>query len=97
MQEIMEAPQISVVEKTKLYSDQLYRFLTFKNKLDFPAQAPVQRAPPVSASRLFAEIPPQVPPTHVPAETPPQVPATPKPNLLTPPPTEEERQKLKIW
>jgi hypothetical protein len=83
MQEIMEAPQIPVVEKSKLYSDQLNLFLTFKNKLDFPAQAPVQRAPLESASPLFAEIPPQVRPAHVPAEIPPQVPATPKPNLLT--------------
>ena len=33
MQEIMEAPQLSVVEKSKLYSDQLNRFLTFKNKM----------------------------------------------------------------
>jgi hypothetical protein len=32
MKEIMEEPQLSVVEKSKLYSDQLNRFLTFKNK-----------------------------------------------------------------
>ena len=37
MQEIMEAPQITAAEKSKLYSDQLNRFLTFKNKLDFTA------------------------------------------------------------
>jgi hypothetical protein len=43
MKEIMEAPQLSVVEKSKLYSDQLNRFLIFKNKMDVPAQAPVQR------------------------------------------------------
>ena len=30
MKEIMEAPQLSAVEKSKLYSDQLNRFLTFK-------------------------------------------------------------------
>jgi hypothetical protein len=29
----MEAPQLSAVEKSKLYSDQLNRFLTFKNKM----------------------------------------------------------------
>jgi hypothetical protein len=39
MKVIMEAPQLSVVEKSKLYSDQLNRFLTFKNKMDVPAQA----------------------------------------------------------
>jgi hypothetical protein len=42
MKEIMDAPQLSSVEKSKLYSDQLNWFLTFKNKLDVPAQAPVQ-------------------------------------------------------
>jgi hypothetical protein len=34
MQEIMEATQLTTVEKSKLYSDQLNRFLTFKNKMD---------------------------------------------------------------
>ena len=83
MKEIMDAPQLSAVEKSKLYSDQLNRFLTFKNKMDVPAQAPVQTTP-----LMTAEIPPQVPPTPVPAEIQP-VPAT------TPPLTEEERPKLK--
>jgi hypothetical protein len=95
LKEIMEAPQISVVEKSKLYSDQLNRFLTFKNKMDVPVQAPVQRSSLVSPIPLSAEIPPQVPPTPVPAGIPSPVPATPKPNFLTPPPTEEERPKLK--
>jgi hypothetical protein len=90
MKEIMEAPQLSVVEKSKLYSDQLNRFLIFKNKMDVPAQAPVQRT-----SLVPSEIPPQVPPTPVPAGILSAVPATPKPNFLTPPPTEEERPKLK--
>ena len=36
-----------------------------------------------------------MPPIPVPVEIPPPVPATPKPNFLTPPPTEEERPKLK--
>jgi hypothetical protein len=99
-QKIMEAPQLSVVEKSKLYSDQLNLFLTFKNKLDIPGshsshEAPVQRTPLVSATSVSSEILPQVPPTPVPVETPSQVPATPKPNFLTPPPTEEERPKLK--
>ena len=91
MKEIVDAPQLSAVEKSKLYSDQpIYRFLTFKNKMDVPAQAPVQTTPLVPA-----EIPPQVPPTPVPAEIPPPVPTTPKPNFLTPPSTEQERPKLK--
>jgi hypothetical protein len=64
MKEIMDAPQLTAVEKSKLYSDQLNRFLTFKNKMDVPAhyhEAPVQRAPLVSATPLSAEISPQVP------------------------------------
>jgi hypothetical protein len=93
MKEIMEAPQLSAVEKSKLYSDQLNRFLTFKNKMDVPVQAPVQRTSLVPNE--FSEIPPQVPPTPIPAEVPPPMAATPKPNFLTPPPTEEERPKLK--
>jgi hypothetical protein len=45
MKEIMEAPQ-----KSKLYSDQLNRFLTFKNKMGVPDhhpshEAPLQRTP----------------------------------------------------
>ena len=36
-----------------------------------------------------------MPPTPVPVEIPQPVPATPKPNFLAPPPTEEERPKLK--
>ena len=95
MQEIMDAPQLSAMEKSKLYSDQLNRFLIFKNKMDVPAQAPVQRTPLVSSTPVSAEIPPQAPPTPVIAEIPTPVPATPKPNFLTPPPTEEERPKLK--
>ena len=77
-------------------SDQLNRFLIFKNKMDVPAhyhEAPVQRTPPETNESV--EIPPQVPPTPVFAEKTPPVPATPKPNFLTPPPTEEERPKLK--
>ena len=80
MKEIMDAPQLSAVEKSKLYSDELNRFLTFKNKMDVPAQASVQTTPLVPA-----EILPQVPPTPVPAEIRSPAPATPKPNFLTPP------------
>jgi hypothetical protein len=79
------------VENSKLYSDQLNRFLTFKNKMDVPAQAPVQ-----TTALVPAEIPPQVPPTPAIAEIPPLVPGTRKPNFLTPPPTAEERPKLKL-
>jgi hypothetical protein len=83
MKEIIEAPQLSAVEKSKLYSDQLNRFLTFKNKMDVPAQAPVQRAPLVSATPLSAEIPQPNQSVEIPSP----VPATPKLNFLTPPPT----------
>jgi hypothetical protein len=89
MKEIMDAPQaqqVSAVEKRKLYTDQQNRFLTFKNKMDVPAQAPVQTTPLVPA---------EIPLPNESVEIPPPVPATPKPNLLTPPPTEEERPKLK--
>ena len=98
MQEIMEAPQLSVVGKSKLYSDQLNRFLTFKNKMDVPAhyhEAHVQRTLLVFAIPVSAEKAPQVPPTPVPAKIPSLVPVTPKLNFLTPPPTEEERPKHK--
>jgi hypothetical protein len=54
MQETMDAPQLSVAEKSKLYYDQLNRFLTFKNKINVPAQAPVQRTPLVSSTPVSA-------------------------------------------
>ncbi len=42
MQEIMEKPQITAAEKSKLYLDQLNWFLTFKNKENhhLPVKAP---------------------------------------------------------
>ena len=86
MKEIMDAPQLSAVEKSKLYSDQLNRFLTFKNKMDVPAQAPVQTTP---------SAPAEMPQPNESVEIAPPVPATPKPNFLISPPTEEERPKLK--
>ena len=85
MKEIMDAPQLSAVEKSKLYSDQLNRFLTFKNKMDVPAQTPVQTTP---------SVPAEMPQPNESVEIAPPVPATPKPNFLTPPPTEKERRKL---
>jgi hypothetical protein len=81
MKEIMEAPQLSAVEKSKLYSDQLNRFLTFKNNMAHSSPG----IPETSAQNIPqapAEIPPQVPPISVPAEIAPPVPATPKPNSL---------------
>jgi hypothetical protein len=94
MKEIMDAPQLSVVEKSKLYSDQLNRFLTFKNKMAHSSPG----IPETSAQNIPqapAEIPPQVPPMPVPAEIAPPVPSSPKPNFLAPRPTEGERPKLK--
>ena len=96
MKEIMEAPQLSAVEKSKLYSDQLNRFLTFKNKMAHSSPG-IPETSAQSIPQAPAEIPPQVPPIPVPAEIPPPVPATPKPNFLTPSPTEEERPKLKLF
>ena len=67
MKAIMKAPQLTAVEKSKLYSDQLNRFLTFKNKMDVPAhyhEAPVQRTSLASPTLVSAEIPPQVPGGH---------------------------------
>jgi hypothetical protein len=43
MKEIMDAPQLSAVEKSKLYSDQLNRFLAFKNKMDSNNSTGAQR------------------------------------------------------
>jgi hypothetical protein len=87
MKEIMEAPQLYAVEKSKLYSDQLIRFLTFKNKMahssaGIPAQSISQTPVEMSQPNESVEITPPLP-------------ATPKHNFLTPPPTEEERPKLK--
>jgi hypothetical protein len=74
MKEIMEASQLSVMEKSKLYSDQLNRFLISNNKMGVPAhnpshEDPVQTTPQVPNES--AEMPPQVPPTPVSAEIPP--------------------------
>jgi hypothetical protein len=42
MKEIMDAPQLTTVEKSKLYSDQLNRFLTFKNKMAYSSPGILQ-------------------------------------------------------
>ena len=62
MQEIMEAPQLAAVEKSKLYSDQLNQFLSFKNFKDFPTH----HLTPETVESLV-QTTPQVPATPVPA------------------------------
>ena len=90
MKEIMEAPQLSAVEKSKLYSDQLNRFLTFKNKM-----AHSSLGIPETSAQSIPQAPAEMPQPNESVEIAPPVPATPKPNFLTPPPTEDERPKLK--
>jgi hypothetical protein len=87
MKEIMEAPQLSAVEKSKLYSDQLNRFLTFKNTM--------AHSSPAIPARSIPQAPAEMPQPNESVEITPPAPATPKPDFLTPPPTEEERPKLK--
>jgi hypothetical protein len=75
------------VEKSKLYSDQLNQFLVFKNRMAHSSPGiPAQSIP---------QGPAEMPQPNESVEITPQVPATPKHNFLTPPPTEEERPKLK--
>ena len=91
MKEIMEAPQLSSLEKSKLYSNQLNRFLTFKNKM-----AHSSPGIPETSTQSISQTPVEMPQPNESVEiTPPPVPATPKPNFLTPLPTEEGRPKLK--
>ena len=93
MPEIMEAPQLSSWEKSKLYSDKLNRLLMFKNKMNHKSmETLVQTAP--SALSNVSEPPSPVNPEPAEIDAPP-VPATPKPHFLTPPATEQERPKLK--
>ena len=90
IKEIMGAPQLSAVEKRNLYSDQLNRFLTFKNKM-----AHSSPGIPETSAQSIPQASAEMPQPNESVETAPPVPATPKPNFLTPPPTEEERPKLK--
>jgi hypothetical protein len=90
MKEIMDAPQLSAVEKSKFYSDQLTRFLTFKNKMTHSSPGI-----PETSAQSISQAPAEMPQPNESFEITPPVPATPKPNFLTPPPTEEERPKLK--
>jgi hypothetical protein len=73
---------LSAVEKSKLYSDQLNRFLIFKNKMAHYSPG----IPETSAQRI-PQVPAEMPQPNESVEITPQVPATPKPNFLTPPPT----------
>ena len=87
MQEIMEAPQLSSWEKSKLYSHQINRPLMFKNKMNRKStETLVQRAPSVLSN--VSEPPSPVSSEAAEIDAPP-VPATPKPHFLTPPATEE--------
>jgi hypothetical protein len=90
MKEIMDVPQLSAVEKRKIYSDQLNRFLTLKNKM-------VHSSPgiPETSAQSIPQAPAEMPQPNESVEIAPPVPATPKTNFPTPPPTEEERPKLK--
>ena len=88
MQEIMEVPQLSSWEKSKLYSDQLNRLLTFKNQMNQKSmETLVQRAPSVlsNVSELSSPLNPEPAEINAP---------TPKPQFLTPPATEQERPEL---
>jgi hypothetical protein len=80
MNEIMEAPQLSAVEKSKLYSDQPNRFLTFKNKM-----AHCSPGIPENSAQSIPQAPAEMPQPNESVEIAPPVPATPKPNFLTPP------------
>ncbi len=47
MQEIIEAPQVTAAGKSKSYADQLNRFPTFKNKMEYYHLLPVKTTPAV--------------------------------------------------
>ncbi len=69
MQEIMKAPQITAAEKSKLYSDELNSFLTFKGKIEdhhLPFKTTPISASVPSTSDEHAEKPPPVRATHKP-------------------------------
>jgi hypothetical protein len=90
MKEIMEAPQLTEVEKSKIYSDQLNRFLIFKNKM-----AHSTPGIPETSAQIIPQAPAETPQPNESVEITQPVSATPKPNFLTQPQTEEERPKLK--
>jgi hypothetical protein len=90
IKEIMEAPKLTAAGKSKLYSDQLNRFLIFKNTM-----AHFTPGIPETSAQSIPQTPAETPQSNESVDITPPVPATPKPNFLTPPPTEEERPKLK--
>ena len=94
MQEIMEAPQLSCWEKGNLYSDQLNKLLTFKNKMygRKRMEALVERGPSLLSN--VSEPASPISPEHAETAAPP-APVIHKPYFLTPPAAEEEQQKPK--
>ena len=70
MKEIMEAPQLMAVEKSKLYSDQLNRFLAFKNKM--------AHSSPGIPAKSIPQAPAEMPQPNESVEITPPVAATPK-------------------
>ena len=82
IQEIMEAPQLSSWEKSKLYSDQLNRLLTFKNQMNQKSmETLVQRALSVLSNVSEPSSPVNPEPVVIDAQP---VPATPKTLLSYP-------------
>jgi hypothetical protein len=71
MQEIMEAPQLSAVEKSKLYSDQLNRFVTFKNKMTHSSPGI-----PETCAQIILQPPAEMPQPNESVEIVPPAPAT---------------------
>ena len=93
MQEIMEAAQLSSWEKSKFYSVQLNRLLTFKNQMNQKSmETLVQRAPSVLSNvpEPSSPVSPELAEIYVPP-----LPTTPKSHFLTPPATEQQRPNLK--
>jgi hypothetical protein len=76
--------------KKQIISDQLNRFLTFKNKM-----AHSSPGIPETSAQSIRPVPAEMPQPNESVETAPPVHDPPKPNFLTPPPTEEERPVLK--
>ena len=73
---------LSAVEKSKLYSDQLNRFLLFKNKM-----AHYSPGIPETSVQSIPHVPAEMSQHIKSVEITPPVPATSKPNFLTQPPT----------
>ena len=92
MQQIVEAAQLFSWEKSKIYSDQLNRLLTFKNKMNQKSMKTlVQRA--LSVLSNVSETPRSITPETTEINAPP-VPTTPKPHFLTAPEQKRNDQSL---